>query len=316
MTVLILSTSTNEHADRILRSVTNHGATVIRINTDSITDGSEIFSFSPFEPDSIVLSNHPIHASEIRSVFVHHPDLELAQGLGLDPIDRDLAISGWRNYLNSLEVLFNNARWLNKPSLSRQSANVSFQLRAAHTCGFRVPRTLFSNEQAAVGQFAKQHERMVIKSGPLLGAYLPGKRLLTSIIQYENIDPEVLRRSPCLFQEYIPKLYELRVHVIGNRVLTCRIDSQSNESTRIDWRNFSISKTPHYKFELSKTLDEACCSLVSLLRLELGILDLIVTPEGETVFLECNSQGHWLWIEELTGLPITNTIAERLYSNS
>jgi len=30
-----------------------------------------------------------------------------------------------------------------------------------------------------------------------------------------------------------------------------------------------------------------------------------VTPENEYVFLELNPSGQWLWIEDLTGLPIS-----------
>jgi hypothetical protein len=37
-----------------------------------------------------------------------------------------------------------------------------------------------------------------------------------------------------------------------------------------------------------------------------------VTPSGEWYFLEVNSMGQWLWIEDLTGLPITATLADSL----
>lgn len=35
-------------------------------------------------------------------------------------------------------------------------------------------------------------------------------------------------------------------------------------------------------------------------------------PDDEYVFLEINSNGQWLWIEQLTGMPISKTIAETL----
>jgi len=39
-----------------------------------------------------------------------------------------------------------------------------------------------------------------------------------------------------------------------------------------------------------------------------------VSHEGEHVFFECNPNGQWLWIEELTGAQIGKAIAELLLS--
>ena len=43
-----------------------------------------------------------------------------------------------------------------------------------------------------------------------------------------------------------------------------------------------------------------------------GAFDFIVTPSGEYVFLECNSNGQWYWIELETGMNISGAIAEHL----
>jgi hypothetical protein len=40
--------------------------------------------------------------------------------------------------------------------------------------------------------------------------------------------------------------------------------------------------------------------------------DLYVTPQNEYVFLECNPNGQWLWIERQTGMKISTAIAECL----
>jgi hypothetical protein len=45
-------------------------------------------------------------------------------------------------------------------------------------------------------------------------------------------------------------------------------------------------------------------------------LDLIVTPGGDTVFLELNAAGQWAWIEAATGLPIAAAIAEELLAGA
>jgi hypothetical protein len=39
---------------------------------------------------------------------------------------------------------------------------------------------------------------------------------------------------------------------------------------------------------------------------------MIVTPEGEFVFLELNPNGQWLWLELELGLPLVASMADLL----
>ena len=45
------------------------------------------------------------------------------------------------------------------------------------------------------------------------------------------------------------------------------------------------------------------------LGLAFGAIDLVLTPEGQYVFLEINPSGQWLWLEDKLGFPITERIA-------
>jgi hypothetical protein len=48
--------------------------------------------------------------------------------------------------------------------------------------------------------------------------------------------------------------------------------------------------------------------------LNFGCFDILVTKAGEPVFLEMNPNGQWLWVENMTGLPIGQAIAHQLIS--
>ena len=48
--------------------------------------------------------------------------------------------------------------------------------------------------------------------------------------------------------------------------------------------------------------------------LNFGCFDVLVTKAGTPVFLECNPNGQWLWVEQMTGLPIAETVAHELMS--
>ncbi|MBW7942919.1 MAG: hypothetical protein H3C64_11155, partial [Candidatus Kuenenia stuttgartiensis] len=145
-----------------------------------------------------------------------------------------------------------------------------------------------------------------------LGVNFDNKRILTSLIDVSTISPDELRICPCYFQQYIDKEYEVRANVIGNKVYACKIESQKSNLTKIDWRNYDIQNTPHELIILPQKINSACVDIVKQLNLNFGAIDLIVTPAGEYFFLECNSQAHWLWIEELIELPLTKYIVDSM----
>jgi glutathione synthase/RimK-type ligase-like ATP-grasp enzyme len=52
-----------------------------------------------------------------------------------------------------------------------------------------------------------------------------------------------------------------------------------------------------------------CLSFMQRMGLNFGCFDFIVTPDNRYVFLECNPNGQWLWIEQETGMKISEAIA-------
>ena len=55
-----------------------------------------------------------------------------------------------------------------------------------------------------------------------------------------------------------------------------------------------------------------CIRYLKLMRLKFGAFDFVVTPTGEYVFLECNPNGQWLWIELATEIKISEAKADFL----
>jgi glutathione synthase/RimK-type ligase-like ATP-grasp enzyme len=102
-------------------------------------------------------------------------------------------------------------------------------------------------------------------------------------------------------------------NVVGQEVYACRIDSQAaGGETAIDWRHYSIPTTPHFAANLDQGLRANLIKLVHDLGLTFGAVDLVENPDGEFFFLEVNSMGQWLWIEDLTELPISMAVARHL----
>jgi glutathione synthase/RimK-type ligase-like ATP-grasp enzyme len=112
----------------------------------------------------------------------------------------------------------------------------------------------------------------------------------------------------------VPKRFELRVTVVGEQVFAAEIHSQQTNRTRVDWRRYDLSHTPHLPHALPEHVQVKCVELVRRLGLCYGAIDLILTPDGRYVFLEINPSGQYMWIEERTGLPISEAVANLLVS--
>jgi len=102
------------------------------------------------------------------------------------------------------------------------------------------------------------------------------------------------------------------VTVVGDRVFSAAIESQATDRTRVDWRRYDHRNTPVTAIELPSDLVRRLQTLVDRLQLSFAAIDLILTPEGEFVFVEVNPNGQYLWIEEATGLPISDAVADHL----
>ena len=185
-----------------------------------------------------------------------------------------------------------DAFWVNYPQKNRIASNKLFQLKLAQELGFEIPDTLVANDPEIAREFYYKHQGKII-SKPLDQAYLEmnDQYFLVYTNKIEEGDLEkfnLISCSPTLFQEFIPKKIELRITIVGDNIFTASIDSQASDKTKVDWRH------------------------IKRLGLVFGAIDMILTPEGKYIFLEVNPNGQYLWIELLTGLPISETLAHLL----
>ena len=91
-----------------------------------------------------------------------------------------------------------------------------------------------------------------------------------------------------------------------------RIDSQASTRSRHDWRHYDLDATAYSAHHLPADVEAACLRLLDYFGLRYGAIDLVLTPEGEYVFLELNPVGQWAFIQDLTGMPIAQALAEDL----
>jgi hypothetical protein len=116
---------------------------------------------------------------------------------------------------------------------------------------------------------------------------------------------------PGIYQELVPKAYELRVTVMGDHCFTARINSQGTAQGELDWRR-AIGSLTLVPWELPRALSTRVRRLLAHLGLVFGCLDFIVTPEGRHVFLEVNQAGQFLFVERDSGMALLDAFSEFL----
>jgi glutathione synthase/RimK-type ligase-like ATP-grasp enzyme len=205
-------------------------------------------------------------------------------------------------------------KWISHPNNINIAENKILQLREAQKIGLKIPKTLIANTAEKIIEFASKinNEKIIIK--PLHSGrvnFQNGTKLIYSNVlnaaKLKNLDQYHL--TPCIYQEYIDKLYELRITVVNESVFAAKVDSQANSNTKIDWRKEKLAFSP---YNLPDELSNKCIELTKSLGLNFGAIDMIRTKNGY-VFLEINPNGQWAWIEMDTKLPISNAIINYLY---
>jgi glutathione synthase/RimK-type ligase-like ATP-grasp enzyme len=201
----------------------------------------------------------------------------------------------------------------------RRAENKISQLVHAAAVGLDVPETLLGSSPQAFLELCRELDGRLISKMPsgTLSRQLGQTELLrfTERVAVRDIRwAHTLRHGPVAVQGYVDKEVELRVTVVGPRVFAAEIHSQATRQTKHDWRHYDHLNTPLRPHALPERVAEQCRAVVRRLGLCYGALDLILTPDGRYVFIEVNPNGQYLWIEEETGLPISDAICDLLVS--
>jgi glutathione synthase/RimK-type ligase-like ATP-grasp enzyme len=248
---------------------------------------------------------------------VHH---EMPQGL-LARSDYTFADLQCRRFRQALLAEFlapgkaETGLCVNPYSAAIGAENKLTQYFAAQRVGLDMPRSLFSNDPARIRAFIEdQGGRAAFK--PLRSIlWVEGERellnLTTVITAADLVEDQLLQLSPCIYQEVVPKSYELRVTMMGQRAFAAKVNSQETGRGRVDWRR-AYDELTMERARLPRGLETSCWKLLRELDLFYGCFDFIVTPDNRYVFLEVNQGGQFLFVEEYTGWPLADAFAEFL----
>jgi len=194
-------------------------------------------------------------------------------------------------------------KWLSKPEATDRASNKLYQLALAKEYGFRVPETLVSQTKEEVIEFTKKFNGKVIVK-PVIGA--AGPLMFTEFIgDPQRLDSQSFQICPAIYQEFIEGTKHIRLNCFGDQSYSAMIESEE-----LDWR--PNLKVPIHSWEVPASLHKKVRLLLDKLDLEMGIIDIKVTPEGEFVWLEVNPQGQFLFLEPLAKMALSDYFSDYL----
>jgi glutathione synthase/RimK-type ligase-like ATP-grasp enzyme len=194
------------------------------------------------------------------------------------------------------------------------------QLKVARNIGLHVPDTCFSNRKEDIVGFAQKYEYVILKSIENDNVcindeyeYVFYARKVKSDKLQEHPD-EAFSQTVGYIQNYVNKAFELRITVVENEIFAGKINSQllDDDKGKIDWRQGYDNGLKYERYDLPPEIAGKCLLFLQQMGLNFGCFDFIVTPDNQYVFLECNPNGQWLWIEIETGMKISTAIAKFL----
>ena len=326
-TILALTHGLDDCAELVLKCLEDMGVDFVRFNTESFHSivkiclrlnssgrfaGSFRFPESELQFEDVgVVWNRRIHDPELKEVFVDEPDLQ----------DWILQETKWT--FNAAMTMFDcpivNPWEINE----RMKFNKLIQMKIAAEVGFEIPETIVTNEPHQMKSFfGEAHSEVIMKKiRKGLVTMKDGRRFLfhTSRIPPEaqnDASLERLKFAPAFLQTHIPKKYDIRSVVVGEKVFSVAIHSQGVPEGVVDFRTAAmlgrLHDMPHEIIDLGDVANKQIVEFSKRFSLTFGALDFIETPDGRLVFLEDNPNGQWAWLEHLTGIPIAMAIAEHL----
>jgi len=320
MTVLVITHSQdNPSVEDVRRAVEARGERAWRLDTDryptdlrfSVTAGEDVPRTTLDGPDG------SLALDEVTAVWWRRTMTAAGLPEDMDPQMRRTCVEESSRVLHGMVATL-DAFTVDPVPVIRRAENKSLQLAVARAAGLTVPRTVTTNDPAAVRAFAATCPLgMITKMMSSFAIYDEEGReqvVFTNPVAEGDLDDlDGLSLCPMTFQERVEKAVELRVTVVGDRGFAAAIDSQRVERAKSDWRREGLRLVGAWQhYELPNAVAEALLRYMARFELNYGAADFIVTPDGEHVFLKVNPAGEWLWLQEAPGLPIAEALADLL----
>jgi len=329
--ILIITNKGDIHCNPVIKHFQRNGDKYFRLNTESLlTDYLISFSYKDQSVDLHIenkINGKTLSSKEVISVWERRPNSPVLPEINNEKIK--LVVEDEANELTKwIRHFFINCRMIGSSVWDRPNESKLRQMDVASRVinelrsEIKLPHTLLTNSKKDLEQFSNNKKEIVLKPISADGLMLDDKLEIPFTSRKVNskninvITQDDLELCPSFMQEYVEKNYELRITVIGEKILCCKIDSQKlpKGNGREDWREgyeHGLSEVEEW-IDCPDEIQEFIILYMQKMNLNFGCFDFIYAKNNSFYFLECNPNGQWMWLEEDLGIPISESIANFL----
>lgn len=309
--IVVLSHPDDPHAARVMKHLTTAGQDHVLLNLSHLPDRASV-TVDYADPAAPGIRYAPADGAELdlgaaTAAWWRRPQAARPETIS-DPSVAMFTHNEWHEALAGLWRLL-PVRWMNDPVRDEAASRKAYQLKAASEAGLLVPRTLVTSDPDRARCFIHTHGigRTIFKTFSCTHEIWRETRL----VRNEDLAQlDAVRLAPVIFQEYVEAEADLRITSVGGRLFVAAIDARGSDY-EVDFR-MSLGQARTSSAELPQEVQAGIHRLMRCLGLEYGAIDMRRTPSGQHVFLEVNTAGEFLFVEERTGLPISEAVAEWL----
>lgn len=219
----------------------------------------------------------------------------------------------WVESLKTLEFVCSNAKWYpSKPSNMEFDIQNKFgDLLKAKKLGLSIPKMIYSNDHREVQKFLMDRKSILKESGLKSFQDSRNNKLIFDARVVSPTDKKLknVQNTPCMFQEFIEKQYDLRAVVVGKNILVSKIESQKNQKAKSDWKGRE-HLAPFKPYKLPANVAKKLIRFAKEMDFKIANIDLVRGMDGKYYFLEMNRPGQWFFVEALSGIPVTKALTK------
>jgi len=314
--ILIITNRDDHTADYVVLELNKRKIPIFRLNTEDIF--SKFKASIEINKDALYISldnnSEIIDMNSLKSVWYRRP---VASPSPNSITDKGIKKFIQRERAEFLDFIYEgiNAIWMSSPNSIRFAENKLVQLKKAKELGFRIPKTIITNDSKNSNSFFRENNNIcVIK--PIYNGHLTinnkQKLIYTREIEGKDLFSHDLTSCPCMFQERINVKRELRVTVIDNFCCAVEIKPSLSEHSSIDWRRWQKDGIKISLFTLPKQISKKCLTLVKNFDLKFSSMDLVIDMNNNYYFLDLNPNGQWAWIDPSVDNVLVNKLCDFL----
>jgi hypothetical protein len=323
--ILIITNKKDTHPTSVINLLIEKNISYFRLNTEAMmTDYDFVWKCKTGGEIEFEIKDRTngkrLLGKEIHSIWYRRP-LEPNEFLYHinEEIDKHNAEESKRFYLY-LMYFFRDIYSVGNHFYDKYANSKLVQLKTAIELGMKVPDTCLSNTKTGICNFSQKFDEVILK--PLHNFNVLCDDVYSYVLftikmnpkDFVNQPEESFTQTVCFCENYVTKKYEVRVTIMGSYIFSCKLDSQSQDDNtgKIDWRQGYDYNLKHELINIPEEIEDFCRKYLRKLNLRFGCFDFIVTPENEYVFLECNPNGQWVWIEEELNIPMSEAMVDCL----